>query len=106
MEKERNSKNVHTTVHRNEGINIRDLMIKKSYSEPKIYIPKINGKATVIPGKRWHVYFYWRSESGKLDHKCMYTKGINRLKTVKERKAAGMAIAAALTEIFQGVGTH
>jgi len=71
-------------------------MSKKQYSQPKLYIPKKNGKPTVQPGNYWYVWFLWRNpESGNLDIKFKYKKGINRQKTVKERKAVGLALVKA-----------
>lgn len=76
---------------------INIIVDKKPYSEPKLYIPKeeINGKKvpTVKPGRRWYVWFYWRTESGKLDKKIKIYKGLNEYNTVQERKAAGKALA-------------
>lgn len=73
---------------------------KKQYSEPQLYIPteEMNGKEvpTVKPGKRWYVWYLWRNpETGKLDIKIKIYRGINRYKTVKERKAVGEAMKKA-----------
>lgn len=79
---------------RNEPIfKIEVTGMKKRYSDPKLFIPKINGRATVKPNKRWCVYFYWRSSpNGKLDKKITLYKDLNRFKTVSERKTAGKAL--------------
>lgn len=79
----------------------KDFMAKKHYSDPVLYIPKINGKPTVAPGNRWYVYFYLRDDSGKLTIKQMYTRGINRLKTVKERKEVGKAMVQAYRDALE-----
>lgn len=81
----------------NEYVSIRIEMAERLYSEPKLYIPKENGKPSVAPGKRWYVYFYTRDPKTKKmnvgPHK--FFKNLNRLKTVSERKAAGKAMANA-----------
>ncbi len=75
---------------------IRIVLERKQYSEPKLYIPKINGKPSVAPEKRWYVWFLWRNpENNKLDIKIKRYKGLNLYKTVKERKAVGVALAKA-----------
>jgi integrase len=83
-------------VPRNVPRNITVTVGKKRYSDPKLYIPKKDGKATVEPNKRWYVYFYWRTDpNGVLDRKLQFTKNINRFNTVKERKAVGNALVDA-----------
>ena len=78
---------------RNEPIFIEISMAKKRYSEPKLYIPKVDGKTTLDKDKPWQVYFYWRSDlNGPLDKKFTYRKGINRFSKIKERKAVGIAL--------------
>jgi len=85
-------------VPRNSVIELEISMVKKRYSTPKLYIPRVNGKPTVAPGKRWYVYIHWRSDpDGPLDKKYTFTKKINRLKTVKERRAAGKHLASILS---------
>ena len=84
----------------------RIVLDKKQYSEPELYIPKerINGKEvpTVKPGKRWYVWFLWRNpETDKLDIKIKKYKGLNRYKTVKERKAVGEAMKKALSAALE-----
>lgn len=66
---------------------------KKRYSEPKLFIPRVNGRASMGKNAVWYVYFYWRTDpNGPLNK--MFTKngGINRLKTAKERRAAGKSL--------------
>ncbi len=71
-----------------------DMAVKK-YTDPKLYIPKINGKPTVAPGKHWYVWFRWTYSDGSRQ-KFKYSKKINFLKTVQERKAAGEALKKGL----------
>lgn len=76
---------------------IKITLIKKQYSEPKLYIPTVikNGKKvpTVQSGKRWYVWFLWRNpETGNLDIKKKIYKEINRLKSIKERREFGKAL--------------
>lgn len=79
-----------TSVPRNAPRYVEISMAKKRFSEPKLYISRKNGRPCVEPGHRWYVYFYWRTDPTKeLDRKFTYTRGLNRLKTAKERKAAG-----------------
>ncbi|SFB72575.1 hypothetical protein SAMN04487907_101274 [Zunongwangia mangrovi] len=67
-------------------------MSKKKYSEVKIYIPKKKGRKSVAPGDKWYVYFYWRDpETGKMNIKCKYYRGINQKKTVAEREEVAKA---------------
>lgn len=81
---------------RNNPINFNEIMGKKRYSTPKLFIPRVNGRPTVATGKTWYVAFYWRTDpNGPLDKKFTFYRGINRLKTAKERRKAGKALAKA-----------
>lgn len=71
-------------------------MAKKPYSEPKLFISKKNGLPSVDKGSLWYVYFYTRDEFGDLKFKHNYSKGINRLKSIKERKRAGESLRLGL----------
>lgn len=75
---------------------------KPNYSIPKIYIPKDkNGKPTVAPGKQWYVYYYFRNpQTGKMQ-KFIYKEGINRYKTVKERKELARQLADAYHDLLK-----
>ena len=91
----------HINDHRKENIKITVSLAKKRYTIPKLYIPrdKKTNKALVGKGNLWHIYFYWRkTEGGPLTGPYTFKKGINRLKTVQERKVAGKALVAAYTE--------
>ncbi len=67
-------------------------MSKRKYSEVKIYIPKKKGRKSVAPGDKWYAYFYWRDpETGKMNIKCKYYRGINQKKTVAEREEVAKA---------------
>jgi integrase len=92
------SENEHRNEHRNNDLSL-DFNLKKRYSIPKVYIPKTQGKPDLE--KRWHVYFYWRTDKdGPLDKKYTYTKGINRIKTLTDRKRAANTLKDALHEIL------
>ena len=67
-------------------------MEKRKYAKPHLYIPKKNGRPTVT--KRWAIWCYYEVE-GKKEKVPLPGKGINRLKSVKERKAAGKALVEA-----------
>ncbi|MDN3595339.1 tyrosine-type recombinase/integrase [Zunongwangia endophytica] len=102
MKKKLKNENVPRNVPRNTTISLEISMSQKRYSQPKLYIPKTNGKPTVGPGKRWNVNFYWRTNpDGPLDRKFTFTKKINRLKTVKERKIAGKHLVSILTTALE-----
>lgn len=98
MKKEEFDENVPVNVPRLHWLN----MEKKRYSDPKIHIPKRNGRATIQPNRRWYVYFYWRSDpSGPLDKKFSFTKSINRIKEVKERRAAAKILQQAISSALE-----
>lgn len=68
----------------------------KNYSEAKLYKTRLNGKPVIIPGRNWHVYFYYRNpETGKMQ-KFTNTHRINQFKTIKERTAAGKSWVKAM----------
>lgn len=76
--------------------------MQKQYSLPKLYIKRdANNKPLIGPGNNWHVYYRFRNpKTGKLDKfTCKY--GINRLKTVAERKNYGNQIIQAVTELLE-----
>ena len=80
----------------NLPVNFKIYMAKQRYSIPKLHIPRVNGKPSVLPGKNWYVSFYWRTDpNGPLDKKFMFLRGINRLPTAKERRVAGKQLAKA-----------
>jgi len=74
------------------------ILKKRLYSDPKLHIPKNNGKPVIDKDRPWYVYFYWRSTGDKLDKKFRYKKGINSFKTVKERKEIGKALVKGYQE--------
>lgn len=98
MKKEGNIK----VVHRNEHRTVEIFVAKKRYSDPKLFIPRVNGRPSVAPGKYWYVYFNWRSDpNGPLDTTFKFKKNINYLKTAKERKAAGKLMAEKYLEALK-----
>ncbi|MBT0607664.1 tyrosine-type recombinase/integrase [Aequorivita echinoideorum] len=77
-------------------------MAKKRYSTPKLFIPRVKGRPSVATGKNWYVSFYWRSDpNGPLDKKITFLKGINRLPTAKERRAAGKQLCKAYEKMLE-----
>lgn len=79
--------------------------VAKKYSLPKLFIVKDNnGKPSVAPGKILCVYFYFRNpETKKFDSKSKFVLkfGINRFKTVAERKAFGKNIIEVYTDLLK-----
>lgn len=80
----------------NETFSITISMDNKKYSKPYLYIPKKNGKATIAKGMRWAIWCYWEVDGVK-KKVPLPGKGLNRLKTVQERKSAGNALVEAYT---------
>ncbi len=98
MEKERKEENLPTSL----PIYIDICMAKKRFSKPKLFIPRVNGKPSVLPGKYWYVSFYWRTDpNGRLDKKFMFNKNLNRLATAKERRAAGLQLCSAYERMLE-----
>lgn len=77
--------------------------LKKVFTNPKVYIPKKleNGKKVPNIDKHWYVYYYFRNpNTGNLD-KFIEKQGINRIKTVSERKKFANALKKALLKFLQ-----
>ncbi|AOZ99581.1 tyrosine-type recombinase/integrase [Flavobacterium commune] len=73
----------------NEPVKIKIKVGMRDFSEVKLYIPKVDGKPTVLPNHRWYVYYYFRNpDTGKMEKIKDYCK-INTYKTVAERKEVG-----------------
>ncbi len=86
-------------------IKVPVICYKKMYSEVKIYIPKkINSKgkkvACVSKGCNWYVYFYYRNPVTNKMEKYMYKQGINRFKTVAERKEESKILQLSLQQLL------
>jgi len=79
----------------------------RNFSEVKLYIPKVNGKPTVLPKHRWYVYYYFRNPiTKKMERFKEYCK-INYYKTVYERKKVGEAsVAGWVILLNQGFSPH
>ncbi|SDZ90373.1 Phage integrase family protein [Flavobacterium gillisiae] len=83
-----------------EPIKIQIKVGMRDFSEVKLYIPKVNGKPSVLPNHRWYVYYYFRNpNTGKMDKFQDYCK-INRYKTVIERKEVGTVWVNAYTTLL------
>tara|TARA_B100000678_G_scaffold264136_1_gene247463 strand:- start:32114 stop:33403 length:1290 start_codon:yes stop_codon:yes gene_type:complete len=98
MKIEVNISSVQTPVQTSYSID----MTQRKYSDVHIYVAKDkNGKPSVAPGKQWHVWFLWENpDTGKRDIKKMYKRGVNRYKTVKERKIACESLKKALENLL------
>ena len=80
----------------NEYNNAYDSEILKDYSEPKIY--NADGDLT----KRWYVYYSFRNPAtGKLERQAPLYLGINRFKTLKDRKTASKNLREAVSIILK-----
>ncbi|MEN2415553.1 tyrosine-type recombinase/integrase [Flavobacterium mesophilum] len=84
----------------NEPVVIRLNVGMRDYSEVKLYIPKVDGKPSVLPKHRWYVYYYFRNpDNGKMEKQKDYCK-INTYKTVEERKEIGRVWVDAYTVLL------
>lgn len=91
----------HISEHKSHDKLHRVLSLKMKHSIPKLYIPKTNGRTCIK--KRWHVYFYYDDpETGKRDYKCKfsYYHGINRYKSISERREFGNRLIEVYTELL------
>jgi integrase len=79
--------------------------VEKKYTIPKLYIPKgKDNKPTVAKGKYWYVYYYYKNpQTNTFNWNSPITikAGINRRKTVKERKTYGQKIIAELLKLLE-----
>ena len=55
MKKDKKDKNAPRNVPAYSVISLEISMAQKRWSQPKLYIPRVNGKPSVAPGKRWYV---------------------------------------------------
>ncbi|MFV0573723.1 MAG: hypothetical protein ACK5M1_15055 [Xanthomarina gelatinilytica] len=102
--KAKKTKVVHVNGHVKKSNVVFVNAMAKKYSIPKLYIPKDkNGKPTVEKGKYWYVYYYFENPyTGKKDPQPIKHKNdINKLKTVKERKAYGKEMIVALLNVLK-----
>ncbi|WP_421802878.1 tyrosine-type recombinase/integrase [Flagellimonas sp.] len=88
--------------HINEYIAILSKMAVKMYSEPKLYIPK-DKEGRPDLSKRWYVYFYYRNpKTGNMDKRPFkHYRGINRYKTVRDRKRAGKQLLRVVNRLLR-----
>jgi integrase len=87
-------------------IHIIDTIVSQ-YSKVKLFIPKtVKGNKKVpcvATGCSWYVYYYFRNpETGKFDSRSKfdYKHGINRYKTIAQRKAFGEKLVIAYTTML------
>ncbi len=79
--------------------NAYTLNFKTLYTPAKLVIPKKDGKPTL--NGTWYVYYRYRNpDTGALD-KFELKQGINRLKTIAERKKAGNNLKKAVNRLLQ-----
>ncbi len=77
------------------------ISIKKMFSEPILYIPKIKGTDKPDINKPWYISYYFRNPfTGEME-KIIEKKGINRIKTITERKQVGNDLRRARLRLLQ-----
>jgi integrase len=77
------------------------ITIKKMFSEPILYIPKIKGTNKPDITKPWYISYYFRNPfTGEME-KIIEKKGLNRIKTVTERKKVGNDLRKARLRLLQ-----
>ncbi|WP_223253714.1 site-specific integrase [Flavobacterium sp. LM5] len=80
----------------NEHASAHVLSLKKKYSTPNIY--DANGDLS----KRWYVYYSYRNPAtDKLERQTHIYAGVNKFKTLKERKNAIKILAQAVENILE-----
>ncbi|MGL2994760.1 tyrosine-type recombinase/integrase [Flavobacterium sp. TSSA_36] len=80
----------------NELASAHVLSLKKKYSTPNIY--DANGDLS----KRWYVYYSFRNpETDKLERQTHIYAGVNKFKTLRERKNAIKILAQAVENILE-----
>ncbi len=75
------------------------LTFKTLYTPAKLVIPKKDGKPTLEGA--WYVYYKYRNPDTGALHKFEVKQGINRLKTIAERKKAGNNLKKAINRLLQ-----
>ncbi|WP_299833801.1 site-specific integrase [uncultured Tenacibaculum sp.] len=77
------------------------ISIKKMFSEPILYIPKIKGTNKPDISKPWYISYYFRNPfTGEME-KIIEKKGLNRIKTITERKKVGNHLRKARLRLLQ-----
>ncbi len=77
------------------------ISIKKMFSEPILYIPKIKGNNKPDITKPWYISYYFRNPfTGEME-KIIEKKGLNRIKTITERKMIGNHLRKARLRLLQ-----
>lgn len=104
MSNSKGENNIKRNVKRNVNTIIVLDKMAKNYSKPKLFIPlDKDGNPTIERGADWFVYCYFRNPTTGKMHNTPFKlrKGINRYKTVKERKAFGKKLLIAFTELVE-----
>lgn len=103
----KNSKQT-SIVYANEYARTKVVVINnmaKKYSIPKLFIPKNeDGKPTVEKGKYWYVWYYYRNPvTNRMDRTrpIIIKEGINRFKTVRERKKYGQELVQVYHDLLK-----
>ena len=73
-----------------------------NFSKVKIFKTTQDGKPTIVAGKGWYVYYYFRHPKTQKMVKFMDTCKINRYKTIKERTKAAESWVDAFTILLHG----
>src|SRR5699024_2543149 len=78
------------------------LKLIMKYSQPKLYIPRDKAGKTCLK-KAWYVYFYYDDPITKKrtpNNKFIRKHGINRFKTVRERRLYGRRLVEVYTDML------
>ncbi len=75
------------------------LKFKTLYTPAKLLIPKKDGKPNL--NAVWYVYYRYRNPKTGILQKFEIKQGINRLKTIAERKQAGNNLKKAINRLLQ-----
>ncbi|WBX78372.1 site-specific integrase [Tenacibaculum ovolyticum] len=78
--------------------------LKKLFSTPKLFIPKIKETGKPNIDKSWYVYYFFRNPHTGLLEKYVEKQGINRLKTISKRTEAGNNLRKATLRFLQEGG--
>ncbi|MFN3753294.1 tyrosine-type recombinase/integrase [Flavobacterium sp.] len=86
----------------NAPVKITINVMEDLFSEVKLYkTTDKDGNPTIVPGKAWYIYYYYRNPVTGLMEKKQDTWKINRYKTIAERTKAGNASVKAQLLLLQ-----
>ncbi len=78
--------------------------LQKLFSDPKIYIPKVKGTHKPDINKPWYVYYYFRNPVTEKMEKYIEKHGVNRFKTISQRKEACKIVKKSMLRFLQEGG--